>query len=113
MTDTLKLIPAEPVLTALAQLQETVAGQAAALKNLLESERTAPAYLPLHKLAARYGLSRRKAEECVAAAANAGVMRTLAPSDGIHKGATLYSVEAFEAWAAQKYNVQCTKDKSR
>ena len=93
--NTLNLLPAEPVLTQLAELKQLLTSALAAAEDT-----TAPAYLPLSKLATHFGLSRRTCARLICRARIAGAIEVLTPpadpgTTGTHP---LYSVADFIAW---------------
>ncbi len=97
---TLQLVDAAPLVERLEKI-ETL------LTDLTRGGGTAstePEYLPLRKLAARYGMSPQNARLYTAAAVSAGQLRVIRPlcADGVTHGNTLYHVEDFRAWLARE-----------
>ena len=91
----LSLLPAEPVLEQLSELKHLLTSALAAAEDT-----TAPAYLPLGKLAARFGIARRTCARLICRARIAGAIEVLTPpadpgSTGTHP---LYSVADFLAY---------------
>ena len=95
MTQTLNLIPADAVLSKLTELGKLVASMADPATN------PAPAFLPLGKLSAHFGINRQLGAKLVAAAHAAGALEILRPvlKDGT-KCNPLYSVQDFKNYLA-------------
>lgn len=86
-TQSLQLLPAEPVLEQLTTLRQLLE------RTLASHESTDPAWLPLTKLCHHFGISRKSMQLHLTAARSAGVIRVLQPK--LPSGATcnpLYNV---------------------
>ena len=88
----LNLLPADAVLADLAELKSLV------LRLAEPADETAPAFLPLAKLARHFGISRSLANRIVTAAASAGQLEILRPTLNGTKGYQLYSVSDFKLY---------------
>jgi hypothetical protein len=95
MTQTLNLIPADAVLEKLTELGKLVAAMADPATT------PAPAFLPLGKLSAHFGINRQLGAKLVASAHAAGVLEILRPvlKNG-KKCNPLYSVQDFKNYLA-------------
>lgn len=91
----LNLIPAEPVLEQLAELRTM-------LRRALEADpAAAPAWLPLGKLAAHFGLTRRTLSLHLTRARSTGAVRVLQPALPTGgQGNPLYNVEDVTTYLA-------------
>lgn len=94
--ETIQFLPAEPVMSAIADLKTL-------LEKLTEpTSATAPAFLPMTKLARHFGISRSLAIRYVAAAISAGRLEVLSPEINGTKGNHLYSVHDFKIFLDNK-----------
>lgn len=106
-----QLVDAAPLAAEVAELRERIAGLTARLTEALATAGTSPAYLPLCKLAAHFGLSTRQTQEVCIAAQKAGRLDTIAPAAEVGTPRVLYSVADFRAWG--KEHLSATRRKPR
>lgn len=97
MSQTLNLIPADDVLYKLTELGKMVA----ALADPHKATAPAPAFLPLGKLSAHFGINRQLGAKLIAAAHAEGKVEILRPvlKDGT-RCKPLYSVQDFKNYLA-------------
>lgn len=88
----IQLMPAEPVLAAIADLKSLIT------RSADSASPHAPAFLPVGKLAAHFGLSRSYTHRIATAAAAAGKVEVLHPTVSGAKGNALYSVADFKKY---------------
>lgn len=93
MTSTVQFLPAEAVLPQIAELRELVV-------RLSETTTNVPAFLPLKKLAAHFGIGQTLAKRYVSSAISCGRLEVLRPSLNGVKGNPLYSVSDFKLYLA-------------
>lgn len=91
--------PAEPILKKIDEIE-------AVLKRIIDNTdgTDSPCWLPIKKLAYRYGISRPSAMLHIAAALSAGKMRAIQPptADGLRQGRSLYNVADFHNWITRQ-----------
>lgn len=90
---TVQYLPAEAVLPQIAELRDLVV-------RLAETTTDVPAFLPLKKLAAHFGIGRSLAARYVASAISCGRLEVLRPNLNGVKGNPLYSVTDFKLFLA-------------
>lgn len=96
-----QLVDAAPLAAEVAELRERIAGLTTRLTEALATAGTTPAYLPLCKLAAHFGLSTRQTQEVCIAAQKAGRLDIIAPAAEVGTPRVLYSVADFRAWGKE------------
>ena len=106
-TQTITMLPAEPVLAQLAELSQKLDRALAAAE-----QGSTPLYLPQGQLCRLYGMTSRTASKHLTLARCRGAIRTITPDleDG-SRCLTLYNVADFEAWLARRS--KNTKDEMR
>lgn len=97
-TQTITMLPAEPVLAQLAELSQKLDRALAAAEN---SELGRPAYLPMAQLARHFGLNRSTMRKYAAAARAEGALRILTPCVHGIQGNPLYHVTDLTTYLAQ------------
>jgi hypothetical protein len=85
-------MPADEVLAAISELKALIT------RSADSASPHAPAYLPVGKLAAHFGLSRSYTHRIATAAAAAGKVEVLHPTVSGAKGYALYSVADFKKY---------------
>lgn len=106
-TQTITMLPAEPVLAQLAELSAKLDRALAAAE-----QGSTPLYLPQGQLCRLYGMTSRTASKHLTLARCRGAIRTITPDleDG-SRCLTLYNVADFEAWLSRRS--KNTKDEMR
>ncbi len=105
-TQTITMLPAEPVLAQLAELSQKLDRALAAAEN---SELGRPEYLPMTQLARHFGLNRSTMRKYAAAAHAEGALRILSPCVHGIQGNPLYHVADMTAYLSQKYEERNAK----
>lgn len=104
-TQTITMLPAEPVLAQLAELSQKLDRALAAAE-----QGGTPRYLPQGQICRLFGMSSRTAAKHLTLARCRGAIRTITPDleDG-SRCLTLYNVADFEAWLSRRS--ESTRDK--